>query len=106
VIEELKHTLGSPGWKSVIQPQLEEQQKAALNNLTQHPEDRPQKVTDEFIRGYFQGLSFALNRWNHIIEQAEADATRAKATAAEAERPALGSPYAETVEAEEEKAVS
>ena len=47
----------------------------------------------DFLRGYFNGITYALTRWGNMVAELEANLAQAKAASESAEVPAVGTPY-------------
>jgi hypothetical protein len=91
--EEVRYTLGTDGWTKFMVPKLLEQLKGAMDQIVVPLGARPEpKLTDDFLRGYYQAIQFALNHWEGWIKEQEAqEKQREKENSPPP--PAAGSPY-------------
>lgn len=88
---EIAYTLTTEGWREHMKKQLMEQQSLALNTLTLPHELRSKGESDDFLRGYFHAMTFAITHWDQLLKEKESSHQRATAEAQEA--PASGTPY-------------
>lgn len=88
---ELAYTLSTDGWTRTMRPLMEDMQKNSVALLTVPQDKRANNESDEFLRGYFHALAFALTHWDALLREQEAKLVNEKAAA---EVPiAAGSPY-------------
>lgn len=93
-MEELRATLGSPGWQFVIFPTLQKTLITDVDTLTSPK--RPEGLTDDYLRGRIESIKSVLRDFglrltehdNRIREEAQ---LKAQAVAADQ---TVGSPYA------------
>lgn len=90
---KLRYTVTSAGWEEVIEPTLRREHHAAIAQLVDPRETRPNpKYSDEFLRGYIKGLEFFRQRWLSMADEYDVNKQTEEAQANGAEAVA-GSPY-------------
>lgn len=95
-LDWLKNTVTSPGWTDLYAPDIDRERVMATDALLRAQSERAEpKWSDDYLRGYIRGLSYAIGRPFVLVRDAEAALVREKRDAFENTKVehAVGSPY-------------